>query len=54
MSSPQIRGNSHNPRSNNALQATKNLPISFMPLDKIEPVEAKRTPAKAGVLVFNP
>jgi hypothetical protein len=36
MSSPQIRGNLHNPIHPNELEAMKNLPISFTPPDKIE------------------
>jgi hypothetical protein len=36
LSSPQSRGNPHNQRHNHDLRATKNVPISFMPLDKIE------------------
>jgi hypothetical protein len=48
MSSPQICGKPPNPNPNNHLQPTKNLPISFMPLGKIEP-EAKKAPEIRGL-----
>jgi hypothetical protein len=53
MSSTQACGKLRKHRQTNALRSTKNLPISFMPLDKIVE-ETKKAPEARGLALQQP